>query len=515
MSSTTTSFQPIAPGRFHPFHIQPSPQREVCPVCHGLECLCRPRYFAGQLLSDQDLNAEQHYVIEKNKLHNLYLHGWGVVCGLQVSCHGSCEGYVQIGQGYAISPCGDDIIVCQAVPFDVLGAIEQCVRQQRQGDPYDCAPSRTIQDQCITDGVWCLTIAYEETASRAMTSLVNPPASNACSCPGATSCGCGCGCRCGGGCGCGGSRGGGSSSGASKNCGCGCNGSSTTTSTKACTGTSISKSTMAPGPANPACEPTRTCEGYKLGVCRQQADYRTPTYGDVLGNTLLGAITSCLDETMRLVSLAPAETETAEVRYARAVVMHDEILRSFASRETVTCGRQLRHVPAPPSDGPVRTVTEGVNAAADTYHRALTDAIDGYKTQVWSAFLECLCQSLLPPCPPDPGDDRLILACVEVRDGKVVDVCNFGARRQVISWPAIQWWLSLLPIGPLITLVLERLCCGGYGEALARQADNNALLQTRGSGFMAESFDAGNLVDSMAALRGLVAHFAPQQGNGG
>src|SRR6266496_6842089 len=61
--------------------------RPVCPACGGLECLCRPRFFAGQLLSEEDLNRLDHYIVEKNKLHNRYLHGWGVVCGLDVVCN--------------------------------------------------------------------------------------------------------------------------------------------------------------------------------------------------------------------------------------------------------------------------------------------------------------------------------------------------------------------------------------------------------------------------------------------
>ena len=58
----------------------------ACPECGGLECLCRPRFFAGQLLTDQTLNDLDRYIIEKNKLHNRYLHGWGVVCGLEAVC---------------------------------------------------------------------------------------------------------------------------------------------------------------------------------------------------------------------------------------------------------------------------------------------------------------------------------------------------------------------------------------------------------------------------------------------
>ena len=63
-----------------------APARRPVPVCGGLECLCRPRFFPGQLLTEDDLNRLEQYVIAKNKLHNRYFHGSGVVCGLEVVC---------------------------------------------------------------------------------------------------------------------------------------------------------------------------------------------------------------------------------------------------------------------------------------------------------------------------------------------------------------------------------------------------------------------------------------------
>ena len=59
----------------------------ACPACGGLECLCRPRFFAGQLLTEDDLNRLDHYIVAKNRLHNRYLIGWGVACGLEVVCN--------------------------------------------------------------------------------------------------------------------------------------------------------------------------------------------------------------------------------------------------------------------------------------------------------------------------------------------------------------------------------------------------------------------------------------------
>src|SRR5438477_10832339 len=59
--------------------------------CGGSGCLTceprafvRPRFFAGQLLTEEDLALLGNYVVEKNRLHNRSLWGPGVVCGLDV-----------------------------------------------------------------------------------------------------------------------------------------------------------------------------------------------------------------------------------------------------------------------------------------------------------------------------------------------------------------------------------------------------------------------------------------------
>lgn len=57
---------------------------------HDAGCLPLPRfervkYFYGQLLGVREFQSEQSYFREKHRLHNRYLHGYGVVCGLAVS----------------------------------------------------------------------------------------------------------------------------------------------------------------------------------------------------------------------------------------------------------------------------------------------------------------------------------------------------------------------------------------------------------------------------------------------
>jgi len=52
--------------------------------CLALPRFERVKYFFGQLLGVREFQSEQSYFLEKHRLHNRYLHGYGVVCGLEV-----------------------------------------------------------------------------------------------------------------------------------------------------------------------------------------------------------------------------------------------------------------------------------------------------------------------------------------------------------------------------------------------------------------------------------------------
>ncbi len=70
--------------------------------------LTRPTFHAGQLLSAEDLHAEQVYQRNRSRLHNRLLHGWGVVDGLDARSSG---GQIIVGPGLALDPYGDEIIL--------------------------------------------------------------------------------------------------------------------------------------------------------------------------------------------------------------------------------------------------------------------------------------------------------------------------------------------------------------------------------------------------------------------
>ena len=69
------------------------------------------------------------------KKHNRYLHGWGVVCGLQVHCGGTARETVQVEKGYAIACDGTDIFVDspQQLPIVERAAASQLIDANGNG----------------------------------------------------------------------------------------------------------------------------------------------------------------------------------------------------------------------------------------------------------------------------------------------------------------------------------------------------------------------------------------------
>jgi hypothetical protein len=86
-----------------------------------LVCLERVKYFNRQLLTADDMTTEQNYFLQKLRRHNRFLHGWGVVCGLQVTAAptAALPWQVRIESGYALGPYGDEIFVGEPFLLDL------------------------------------------------------------------------------------------------------------------------------------------------------------------------------------------------------------------------------------------------------------------------------------------------------------------------------------------------------------------------------------------------------------
>ena len=416
---------------------QPAPAAKTCccPACTGIECFDRPTFFAGQLLNETDLNAEIDYVMEKNRLHNRYLHGPGTVCGLEVTC-GDCDGTVNISAGYAIDPCGNDIVVCTNQTFDVIKAIKACATTRKKGSTTGCQPYQPPTSDCsssITEE-WCITLEYKESPTQPVTPLINNQKSS-------------CSCGCGGGCSCGGSS-------KASGSGCGCSSSSSASSQSTTTQT---------------CQPTRTHEGYSIGICAEPQD--CGTLAGVLKGTLLDRIIQCITG----IFTNKGNRLTATTFNTSVAAITGDFGQVNVNDAKDTCCRLLLFIDDLFSNSPFPVRCELTKVLADlqcaqqtpvgdqnqtAYLNQSQTNIQGLITLLFEYIRECICHALLPPCPCDPCDDRLIIACVTVNNGKITEICNFGCRQFAGGFPSFFYWLSLIPIVPLLKFVAENFCCG-------------------------------------------------------
>ncbi|MFK7868713.1 MAG: DUF6519 domain-containing protein [Roseobacter sp.] len=85
---------------------------------------------------------------------------------------------------------------------------------------------------------------------------------------------------------------------------------------------------------------------------------------------------------------------------------------------------------------------------------------------------DCLCHHLLVKCPECDGTEKIYLACVEIRDDEVYNICNFGKRKYVQTFMAWNYWLSVIPVIPLIKQAIARTCCAVLPNFLDRFVDD-------------------------------------------
>ncbi|HEX5062215.1 MAG TPA: hypothetical protein VFV99_22750 [Kofleriaceae bacterium] len=116
----------------------------LCDPCETASFI-RPRFFAGQLLTEDDLGALIDYTVAKNRFHNSRLFGAGIVCGLAVEC-GPCNGSQIIVQpGYALDCCGNDLVLTCKRTLDLVPMIRDlAARKELCTDP--CPPPQKAEE---------------------------------------------------------------------------------------------------------------------------------------------------------------------------------------------------------------------------------------------------------------------------------------------------------------------------------------------------------------------------------
>jgi len=118
----------------------------------------RVRYFPRQLMTAEDMRAEQDYFVERLRRHNRLLHGWGIICGLQVLPDATADQpwRVEVCPGSACAATGDEIHVPREVWFDLARPPEtdgDCV-------PCPCPPGPPLGTSTAGLTTYYLAIRY-------------------------------------------------------------------------------------------------------------------------------------------------------------------------------------------------------------------------------------------------------------------------------------------------------------------------------------------------------------------
>jgi hypothetical protein len=428
------------------------PSCQPCPDCGGLECLCRPRFFAGQLLTEQDLNRLENYILAKNRLHNRYLVGHGVVCGLQVTCS-PCANTISVSEGYAIDPCGNDIIVCSPDTVDICKLIKACTA----GTPVNCAPYKDQSFCADTTQTWIVAIRYIETPSRGVTPLT-----------GSSQCGCG------------------ASGAGSCSCGmpgkqpCGCGG---VMSAASCCGETIANG--APVATNlprrgapPACEPTVTCEAYRYELFPAPPETK-PT---LIGGDLLARLKCCIQAIFPNGITIPTNQQNQVQWYNFCCAMRQALIQYLINTGGTDCEAiaKLQAIACPAPD-------------TESFWTTLEAALEVEVLILFEVLLGCFCSVALPACLP-PGDPRVPLAAVTVRasDCTIISICDWTPlRKHVVTTKTLGYWFGWLPFVPMIREFLQLACCNAFNlwDQRATQQDAAATQPTGGPAADATTVD--------------------------
>ena len=143
----------------------------------SLATLERTRYFQRQIVGPEDLTQDQSYFRDRDRRHNRFLHGWGVVCGACVAPDPDDDCAVIVDPGYILGPYGDEIVIENRVRVDLCkqdvngNAVSPCA--DTIVDPW-CSDVR-IDER--SEGPLYVAVKYAECSTRPVRSL-----------------GCGCGC---------------------------------------------------------------------------------------------------------------------------------------------------------------------------------------------------------------------------------------------------------------------------------------------------------------------------------
>jgi len=98
-------------------------------------------------------------------------------------------------------------------------------------------------------------------------------------------------------------------------------------------------------------------------------------------------------------------------------------------------------------------------AALALYHQQIIQAfLDLFK--LFAQYLkDCFCEHFLVNCPQCDKSDKVYLGGIEIKGHEIYKICNFTKRRYVKSEQLVEYWLSTIPIIPIVKKAFADFCC--------------------------------------------------------
>lgn len=113
-----------------------------------------------------------------------------------------------------------------------------------------------------------------------------------------------------------------------------------------------------------------------------------------------------------------------------------------------------------PSSLPDYTIDPpSVTDSIRTYRGEVLDAYHDLFNHLLQFFKDSFCDRFLIDCPDCTGKEKIYLGCVEIRKGRVYKICNFRKRKYVKTFRTVGYWLSTIPVMPLIKESFTKFCC--------------------------------------------------------
>ena len=93
------------------------------------------------------------------------------------------------------------------------------------------------------------------------------------------------------------------------------------------------------------------------------------------------------------------------------------------------------------------------------YRQQIIDAFGDLLSHFLQSLKDCFCDQFLIDCEDCRKDPNVYLGVVEVHNNQIYHICNFSKRHYVKTFRTYGYWLSTIPILPIVKQLVKKFCC--------------------------------------------------------